>query len=67
MTRKQYKRRMMEMYRKLKRYNPDFKYTDRVGRPQFGTILSTGSHAGEKIVSYKQVWGIINELYGGII
>lgn len=61
MTRKQYKRRMMELCRSLKKTNAHFKYTDRIGVPKFGTVIH-----GETLISYDQAWRIVSEIVKGV-
>lgn len=62
MTKKQYKRRMMESLRIFRsNYVPDEKMiTDRISTPKWGTVISTGPHKGEVLRSYQQAWDTIN-------
>lgn len=68
MTRKQYKRKMMQLQRNINKYAeekslPKSKNTDRVSTPNWGTIITIGSQKGEILTSYKQAWEIICETF----
>ena len=67
MTRKQYRRKMMQLFRNIKKYNKEnglskFKNTDRVTTPIWGTVIMTGSQKGEILTSYNQAWKMICEI-----
>lgn len=52
MTRKQYRRKMMQLLRNIKKYNEEnelckFKNTDRVSTPKWGTLITIGTQKGE--------------------
>lgn len=71
MTRKQYKRKIMMMQRNLRAYaiENNLPYekvkTDRVSTPNWGILITTGKHKGEKLISYSQSWDIIKEILKG--
>ena len=67
MTKKQYKRRVMEALRAFKvKYVPDKKMiTDRIGTPEWGTVIPTGPHKDEVLRSYQQAWDSINAVING--
>jgi hypothetical protein len=67
MTKKQYKRRVMETFRTFKmKYVPDEKMiTDRIGTPKWGYVIPAGPHKGEVLRSYQQAWDTINAVING--
>ncbi len=67
MTKKQYKRRMMESLRTFRsKYVPDGNMiTDRINTPKWGTVIPTGPHEGEVLRSYQQAWDTINAVING--
>lgn len=70
MTKKQYKRRVMETLRtfnqsKAKSVMRKRMMTDRIGVPKWGAIISTGPHKGEVLRSYEQAWDSINAIING--
>lgn len=67
MTKKQYKRCVMEALRIFKsKYVPDKKMiTDRIGTPKWGSVIPTGPHKGEVLRSYQQAWDTINAVING--
>lgn len=67
MTKKQYKRRVMETLRIFKsKYVPDKKMiTDRISTPKWGAIILTGPHKGEVLRNYEQAWDTINAIING--
>ena len=67
MTRKQYKRKMMQLQRNIDRYGKEngLKRTqkpDRVNRPNFGTIIQYGKYQGQVLRSYKQTWDMVYDV-----
>ncbi len=70
MTKKQYKRRVMETLRmfnqsKVKSVTRKRMMTDRIGVPKWGAIISAGPHKGEVLRSYEQAWDSINAIING--
>lgn len=67
MTKKQYKRCVMEALRIFKvKYVPDKKMiTDRIGTPKWGYVIPAGPHKGEVLRSYQQAWDTINAVING--
>lgn len=67
MTKKQYKRRVMESIRTFRsKYVFDGKIiTDRISTPKWGSVISTGPHKGEALRSYQQAWDTINAVING--
>lgn len=67
MTKKQYKRHAMKAFRIFKvKYVPDKKMiTDRIGTPKWGSVIPTGPHKGEVLISYQQAWDTINAVING--
>lgn len=67
MTKKQYKRRVMETFRTFKlKYAPDKKMvTDRINTPKWGAVIPLGPHKGEVLRSYEQAWDSINAMING--
>lgn len=64
MTRKQYVRKMMQVQRTIYKYAKEnglkkAQKPDRVLTPNWGTIITVGSHKGERLCSYRQAWDII--------
>lgn len=61
MTRKQYRRKVMQLQRELTAWMKKkglvySKYTDRVSVPNWGRIITLGPHKGEALRSYAQAW-----------
>lgn len=67
MTKKQYKRRVMETLRGFKaKYVPDKKMTtDRISAPKWGTVIPSGPHKGEVLRTYQQAWDTISTVING--
>lgn len=70
MTKKQYKRRVMETLRafnriEVKSVTNKKMMTDRIVTPKWGAIISTGPHKGEILRSYEQAWNSINAIING--
>lgn len=67
MTRKQYKAKMRQLYRNFNREakkngTKPLAKADRIGYPNWGSIIKAGPHEGEKLVSYQQAWNTISSL-----
>lgn len=63
-TRKQYRRKMMQFQRNLNKYAKEHglapsKHTDRVPTPHFGTVMLAGKYKGQVLSSYEQAWDIV--------
>lgn len=67
MTKKQYKRNAMNVFRIFKaKYMPDKKMiTDRISTPKWGSVIPAGPHKGEVLRSYQQAWDSINAIING--
>ena len=64
MKKKQYRRRMMETFRRLsKETGQKIHNTDRINTPKWGSVIRVNcSHKGEILTSYAQAWDIVNEI-----
>lgn len=70
MTRKQYKRKVMRVYRNLREYAIENnltipKMTDRILTPNWGMVITCGKYKGEKIYSYAKAWDMISDTLKG--
>lgn len=71
MTRKQYRRKMMQLQRALgfwlkKNGHAYSKNTDRVNTPNWGCVITVGPHKGEILRSYAQTWDTIEYVFKGV-
>ena len=66
MTKKQYKRKAMEIFRAFAKKNGGkFHYTDRINTPKWGSIITIGPHKGKALRSYEQALDTINAIING--
>lgn len=69
MTKKQYRRKIMQVKRNIRKYGEGYrpKITDRIITPKWGTNIVFGIHKGEKLTSYKQAWDVVAEVFEGTV
>lgn len=71
MTRKQYRRKMMQLQRDFtawaKKNGYEYsKNTDRVNTPNWGCVITVGPHKDEILRSYAQMWDTIEYIFKGV-
>lgn len=71
MTRKKYRRKMMQFQRSLTAWAKErglvySKNTDRVNTPNWGHVITVGPHKGEILRSYAQAWETIEYTFKGV-
>lgn len=71
MTRKQYRKKVMQLQRKLtawakKKRLVYSKNTDRISAPNWGCLITLGPHEGEVLRSYAQAWETIEYVFNGV-
>lgn len=69
MTRKQYKRKMMQFQRNVTAWAKQNGYaygknTDKINMPNWGRVITTGPHKGEILRSYAQAWETVKDVLG---
>ena len=70
MTKKRFRGKMMQLRRNLNTYAKKngmrtSKTTDFIHAPNWGIVITSGKHKGEKLCSYEQCWDMVTGMFEG--